>query len=80
MTRNIGDLQENEKQLLAKLIGKALPQHVIQICISLVEDGDASDNVDIRSAYNLMDDVAKSEGWLDPSMDAYDKLDPRRTS
>jgi len=30
-------------------------------------------------AYPLMDDVARREGWLDPEMDAYDHLDPRRT-
>jgi hypothetical protein len=29
-------------------------------------------------AYPAMDDVARREGWLDPEMDAYDQLDPRR--
>lgn len=28
-------------------------------------------------AYPHMDEIAGREGWLDPEMDAYDKLDPR---
>lgn len=27
--------------------------------------------------YEPMDEVARREGWDDPEMDAYDKLDPR---
>ena len=34
----------------------------------------------VNEAYPLMDDVAGREGWLDPEMDAYDKLDPRGQS
>jgi hypothetical protein len=33
----------------------------------------------LEEAYSLMDEVARREGWLDPEMDAYDQLDPRRT-
>jgi len=33
---------------------------------------------DVAEAYSAMDDVARREGWLDPLMDAYDRLDPRR--
>ena len=29
-------------------------------------------------AYSLMDNVARREGLLDPEMDVYDHLDPRR--
>jgi hypothetical protein len=32
----------------------------------------------LEAAYPLMDEVAKSEGWDDPAMDAYDQLDPRK--
>ena len=32
---------------------------------------------DVREAYPHMDAVAAAEGWLDPEMDAYDRLDPR---
>ena len=34
----------------------------------------------LDEAYPLMDDIASREGWLDPEMDAYDQLDPRRKS
>jgi hypothetical protein len=33
---------------------------------------------DVREAYPNMDAVASAEGWLDPEMDAYDRLDPRQ--
>lgn len=33
---------------------------------------------DVREAYPAMDAVAAQEGWLDPAMDAYDQLDPRK--
>jgi hypothetical protein len=33
---------------------------------------------DVREAYPHMNAVAAAEGWLDPEMDAYDKLDPRK--
>ena len=32
----------------------------------------------LDEAYPLMDDVGRREGWLDPEMEAYDQLDPRR--
>ena len=38
----------------------------------------SDEEFDLREAYPLMDDVARREGWLDPEMDAYDRLDPRR--
>jgi hypothetical protein len=34
---------------------------------------------DVTEAYPLMDEVARGQGWEDPAMDAYDRLDPRRT-
>lgn len=34
---------------------------------------------DVREAYSHMDAVAAAEGWLDPEMDAYDNLDPRKS-
>jgi hypothetical protein len=34
----------------------------------------------VSEAYPLMDDVARREGWLDPDVDACDKLDPRGQS
>lgn len=45
-------------------------------CRKLLPD----EQFDVAEAYPLMDDVARREGWLDPEMDAYDHLDPRRTS
>lgn len=36
------------------------------------------DPFDVREAYEAMDAVAAREGWLDPEMDAYDQLDPRK--
>jgi hypothetical protein len=39
-----------------------------------------ADEFDAAEAYSAMDDVARREGWLDPEMDAYDALDPRRPS
>jgi hypothetical protein len=33
---------------------------------------------DVREAYPHMDAVASAVGWLDPEMDAYDRLDPRK--
>jgi hypothetical protein len=33
---------------------------------------------DVREAYQAIDELAAKEGWNDPSMDAYDALDPRR--
>ena len=34
----------------------------------------------IESLYPYMDEIANREGWDDPEMDAYDKLDPRMSS
>jgi hypothetical protein len=39
-----------------------------------------SEEFDVREAYQAIDEVAGKEGWNDPSMDAYDALDPRRGS
>ena len=33
---------------------------------------------DVREAYPAIDAIAAKEGWLDPQMDAYDQLDPRK--
>jgi hypothetical protein len=33
---------------------------------------------DVAEAYPLIDEVGRKEGWDDPAMDAYDRLDPRR--
>jgi hypothetical protein len=38
----------------------------------------APEELDIREAYPLMDDVACAEGWDDPAMDIYNDLDPRK--
>jgi hypothetical protein len=38
------------------------------------------DNADVEAFYSLMNEVAAREGWDDPEMEAYDKLDPRRSS
>jgi hypothetical protein len=32
------------------------------------------DDIDIREAYPLMDEVAPKEGWDDPEMESYDVL------
>lgn len=32
----------------------------------------------VEPLYALMDEVASREGWDDPAMDAYDRLDPRK--
>ena len=34
---------------------------------------------DASEAYPLIDEVARTQGWDDPAMDVYDRLDPRRT-
>jgi len=36
------------------------------------------DPFDVAEAYPLVGEVARKEGWDDPAMDAYDRLDPRR--
>ncbi|MEX0641248.1 MAG: hypothetical protein WD468_01030 [Pirellulales bacterium] len=36
------------------------------------------DEFTVAQAYTAMDDVARQEGWVDPEMDVYDRLDPRR--
>jgi hypothetical protein len=33
---------------------------------------------DVREAYPHLDAVASAEGWLDPEMEAYEQLDPRK--
>jgi hypothetical protein len=33
---------------------------------------------DVTEAYPLIDELGRKEGWHDPAMDAYDRLDPRR--
>lgn len=51
-----------------------LPAAAYQRVRALLE----GDEFDPSEAYPLMDAVAAAEGWLDPEMDAYDALDPRR--
>jgi hypothetical protein len=36
----------------------------------------ARDDIDIRDAYPMMNQVAELEGWDDPSMDIYNECDP----
>ena len=40
----------------------------------------AVDEFQPNEAYSLMDEIASREGWLDPEMDAYDQLDPRKAT
>jgi hypothetical protein len=42
------------------------------IVLQHTNDGDI-----LESLYALMDEVARCEGWDDPEMDVYDRLDPR---
>jgi len=32
----------------------------------------------VEEAYALMDQVAMNEGWNDPALDAYERVDPRK--
>jgi hypothetical protein len=51
-----------------------IPDHSYQRVKALIEE----DEFNVREMSPLMDEVARNEGWADPSMDAYDALDPRR--
>ena len=55
-----------------------IPEETYDRMNALLTDG--QDDPFLRDLYPLVMEVFGKEGWDDPAMDVYDKLDPRRKS
>ena len=74
-----GKALDSEAELPVRVIDPRTNRVYVLVAVEQYERLKAflEEELDIRAAYPLMDEVASKEGWDDPSMDIYNDLPPR---